>query len=263
MLLVEDNPINQRVATAMLEHLGFDVDAVTDGHGAVTAALQMHYRAVFMDCQIPGLDGCQATAEIRRRQEPDRRTPIIAITASATNADQQRCLAAGMDDFLAKPLTLKALAAILARWAPEGTVAAIADDPAASLLNDTVDPGPADSGRAVLDADVVARLERLGAAAGEDLMAALATLFLADADARIVALRQALADGDPAAIVRSAHSLTGSSANLGATALSRLCATLATGSAAADLVARQALVDGIEVELGRVRNALSALVPAA
>jgi two-component system sensor histidine kinase/response regulator len=244
VLLAEDNAINQRVGAAMLAHLGFEVDVVADGTAAVKAALQTHYAAILMDCQIPILDGYQATGEIRRLEEPGRRTPIIAVTSSATESDEQRCLAAGMDDFLAKPLRLKALAAALDRWAPEAS-----------------DAG--DSRAPVLDPLVVARLERLGAAAGEDLMGQLATLFLADADALISALRLALAEGDAAEVVRAAHTLSGSSANLGATDLARLCASLAAHRGPGEPVGREVLFAGIEAEHARVRAALGLLVPAA
>lgn len=264
VLLAEDNLINQRVAVAMLRHLGFDVDIVADGAKAVKAAMRTSYQAILMDCQIPGLDGYQATAEIRRLQGTSTRTPIIAVTGSASMADEQRCLAAGMDDFLAKPLRLKSLGAALERWAPQGSIASISDELANPAQAGAMGPGcVADSGRAVLDVLVVARLERLGAASGENLMGQLAALFLADADSRIGALRLALAEDDTAEIVRSAHSLTGSSANLGATELSRLCGVLARDGAATDMVGRGALIDRIEAELERVRAALGALVPAA
>jgi two-component system sensor histidine kinase/response regulator len=264
VLLAEDNGINQRVGVLMLEHLGFDVDVVADGTEAVKAASQTDYRIILMDCQIPHLDGYQATGEIRRLEEPGRRTPIIAVTASVSEADRQRCLAAGMDDYLAKPLRLKTLAAALARWAPEASRVGVVDARADVDPSDRRDlTYAADSGQPVLDPHVVARLERLGAAAGEDLMTQLATLFLADADALISVLRRALAEGDAAAVVRSAHTLSGSSANLGATDLARLCAALASHSGADDLVGGEELFASIEAELKRVRSALGLLVPAA
>lgn len=261
VLLAEDSVVNQRVGTAMLEHLGFAVDVVADGTEAVTASIHTHYRAILMDCQIPGLDGYQATGEIRRREDPSRRTPIIAVTSAAGDVDQQRCLAAGMDDYLAKPLHLRTLAAALARWAPAGP-------PVSGVQPAESDPSSGrtyvpDSARPVLDARVVARLERLGAASGHDLVGQLARLFLVEADARISALRLALAEGDAAEVVRSAHTLSGSSANLGATDLARLCATLSLHNRAADLVGRTELLTGIEAELERVRSALGLLVPAA
>jgi two-component system, sensor histidine kinase and response regulator len=264
ILLAEDNLINQRVGVAMLAHLGFEVDVVADGPAAVDAALHTGYQAILMDCQIPGLDGFRATGEIRRREEPGRRTPIIAVTSSATESAGQRCLAAGMDDHLAKPLRLKTLTAALDRWVPAARWVRRVDGPAEpDPPSRRGAPYASDAGRGVLDAHVVARLERLGAAAGEDLLGQLVTLFLADADTLISALRLAIAVGDAAAVVRSAHTLSGSSANLGATDLAGLCAGLAAQPRAAEPVGRAELLAQIEAELGRVRAALGLLVPAA
>lgn len=263
ILLAEDHPINQRVASAMLENLGFRVDVVVDGAEAVRAVTLTPYRAILMDCQIPVLDGYRATREIRRLEGRSPRTPIIAVTASGTRADQERCLAAGMDDYLTKPLSLKSLASVLARWAPSGSNLAVAVDlPEATPaieVGPAVVAGPTSP---VLDAQVVGRLERLGKAAGEDLMGQLATMFLADADAWVVALREALAGDDAAAVLRSAHTLSGASANLGATDLARLCATLATDGAAGDLAGGEALLGEVEAELSRVRSALDPRRPA-
>ena len=258
ILVAEDNPLNQRVATVMLEHLGYRVDVVADGVDAVKAATVTPYRAILMDCQIPVLDGYQATGEIRRLQGASRHTPIIAVTASATDSDQQRCLAAGMDDYLAKPLSLKTLATVLGRWAPSGhdvVIAAVA----AEALPATLGTHAAVPAVPVLDALVVGRLERLGKTVGEDLMGQLAILFLADADASVVALREAHAGNDAAAMIRTAHTLRGASANLGATELARLCATLAGDGSAGDLIGDGALLEAVEVELERVRSALEML----
>ena len=120
VLLCEDNPINQRVLQAMLEHLGCDVDVVADGGDAVKAVIQTPYRTILMDCQLPGMDGYQATREIRRLQGSSRRTPIIAVTGTATHSERRQCLAAGMDDYLAKPVTLTSLGNVLGRWCPAG-----------------------------------------------------------------------------------------------------------------------------------------------
>jgi CheY-like chemotaxis protein len=119
VLLAEDNLVNQRVASAMLVNLGYAVDIVSDGAEAVAAATTTRYRAILMDCQMPVMDGYQATAQIRSLHRESSRTPILAVTASAMKSDLQRCLDAGMDDYLSKPVRLKALAAVMARWAPE------------------------------------------------------------------------------------------------------------------------------------------------
>ena len=263
ILLAEDNPVNQRVGTAMLENLGFRVDVAGDGAAAVRAALCTKYEAILMDGQMPILDGYQATMEIRRLQAGSHHTPIIAVTGSTMKSDQQRCLAAGMDDYLAKPLDLQALQDVLTRWASDGLGPIDVGDPSEPPPPIHVGLGHLDDpNRPVLDVEVVDRLQRLGEAAGEDLLGQLAALFLTDADARVVALHEAIGRDDAAAVVRSAHTLSGASANLGATALARLCATLAADSAVGDLVGGETLLGALEDELGRVRSALQSAAPA-
>lgn len=245
VLLAEHDLIDQRVAEAMLRHLGFTFDVVSDGVEAVAAAMSKSYRAILIACALPVMNGYDATAEIRRREAA--RVPIIAITGAGPGEGLHQWTAAGMDDHVAKPLNLSVVAAVLALWVPPKTGAGAAK-PA----------GPAEP--VVLDAAVIRRLERLGEATGQDLMGQLATLFLADSDARIQELRDALAHHDADAVVRSAHTLSGSGANLGATELARLCATLSMPSAAADPGYSKTLFDGIEAELQRVRSALGLLV---
>jgi CheY-like chemotaxis protein/HPt (histidine-containing phosphotransfer) domain-containing protein len=255
ILVAEDNPVNQRVVRAMLEHLGFHVDVVSDGAEAVNAAARTRYRTIVMDCQLPILDGYLAASEIRRWQGASRHAPIIAVTASGTESDQQRCLAAGMDDYLVKPLTMRSLEAALARWAPDSTDADAPvgpDDPR----------GPDDDGEPALDADIVDRLERLGDATGEDLMGQLTILFLSDADAHLAAMREAYGSNDIAAVVRSAHTLKGASGNLGATQLARLFSALSVDVTANDPRAGGELLDAIGAELARVRRALDTRIAA-
>src|SRR6185436_5230182 len=96
--------------------LGFAVDTATDGHEAVAAAASRSYAAILMDCQMPNLDGYEATAAIRAREPVGRRTPIIALTANAFGAVRDECLAAGMDDYIAKPTTVGSVSAVLDQW---------------------------------------------------------------------------------------------------------------------------------------------------
>jgi CheY-like chemotaxis protein len=113
LLLVEDNLINQKVAVAILSGAGYQVDTVVDGTAAVQASETESYDAILMDCQMPELDGYEATAAIRDQQGSRRRTPIIAMTASARREDRERCLAAGMDAYLSKPISKDALLAVV------------------------------------------------------------------------------------------------------------------------------------------------------
>ena len=121
VLVVEDNEINQLVAQGILEHLGFTVDVAENGQDALEAWARTAYDAVLMDCQMPVMDGFQATGEIRRAEGPLRHTPIIAMTAGAMEGDRERCLDAGMDDYVSKPVAPADVEAALNRWVPVTT----------------------------------------------------------------------------------------------------------------------------------------------
>jgi CheY-like chemotaxis protein len=118
ILLVEDNLINQHVAVAVLKKLGFTADLAINGEEAVMAATATSYDLVLMDCQMPVLDGYKASRRIRELEGEARRTPIVAMTANAMEGDRERCLEAGMDDYIPKPVTLDGLRGILQQWLP-------------------------------------------------------------------------------------------------------------------------------------------------
>jgi CheY-like chemotaxis protein len=120
-LLVEDNKINQKVAQALLSRLGYSVDLAENGLQAVTAAHQMRYALILMDVQMPEMDGLEATRQIRAMDGPNRRSPIVALTANAMQSDEDACRAVGMDDFLSKPFHRDMLAACLGRWIKTAT----------------------------------------------------------------------------------------------------------------------------------------------
>jgi PAS domain S-box-containing protein len=116
ILIAEDNPVNQRLARLQVERLGFQVDIVSNGDEALDALHHLPYTLVLMDCQMPGMDGYDVTRELRRRESGGRHTPVIAMTANAYSSDRDRCLDAGMDDYLTKPVSLRSLGEILDRW---------------------------------------------------------------------------------------------------------------------------------------------------
>ena len=115
MLLAEDHPVNRQIALSLLSGLGLDVDLAADGEEALERVATQDYDLIVMDVEMPRLDGIAATRELRRRY-PERRVPIIAATASNADEDRQRCLAAGMDDFVSKPIKPEALRELLGKW---------------------------------------------------------------------------------------------------------------------------------------------------
>jgi PAS domain S-box-containing protein len=265
VLVVEDNLTNQKVLIALLASLGYRADVAANGVDAVEAVRLHHYAVVLMDCQMPVMDGYEATEKLRAIEGADRHTCVIAVTATAMAADRERCLAAGMDDDLAKPLSVESLAAVLAHSAPDKSELNLATVPARRArdthfgrteVDETAGDALAAAEAPALDAQFIERLERLGADAGEDLVEQLTALFLADADMGVAAMRDALAGEDAATLVRCAHALRGASANVGANALAGLCATLEAGSASGNLAVGQAQLAAAETELGRVRSAL-------
>lgn len=116
LLVVDDNLINQKVAVKMLEILGYRTDVAGNGHEALLALARHRYDLVFMDCQMPEMDGFEATHNIRTHERPGSHLPIVAMTANTMTGDREHCLGAGMDDFVSKPVKSQELQRVLTRW---------------------------------------------------------------------------------------------------------------------------------------------------
>jgi CheY-like chemotaxis protein/HPt (histidine-containing phosphotransfer) domain-containing protein len=252
VLVVEDNPVNQAVAMAILAKLGYGAEVAGNGREAVEAVVLGDYGAVLMDCQLPVMDGYQATAEIRRREGTDRHIPIIAMTAAALPGDRERCLAAGMDDYIAKPVLVGDVQAALSRW-----LRAEATGPQPSASAD-----PAESARGVLDSDRLAELGQLGSAGnGPEFLSMLVDCFLTRAPADLASLCAAVERGDVVAMVQVAHRLKGAAATLGSAGMVDLCQELEALASAGALPPAPGLLGCLEEEFGRVTSALDAVVP--
>jgi CheY-like chemotaxis protein len=207
ILLVEDNPVNCEVAAGMLETLGCTARSVENGWLALEALSCESYDAVLMDCHMPVMDGMTATAEIRRREQAGggARMPIIALTANAMEGDRERCLAAGMDDFLTKPFTLQKLASLLRRWL---------------ALNALPEPERREGPRApLIDAGV---LRNIASLARPTLLNSMIELYMAHSPELLGAIERAVANGQPATLSEALHTFKSSTANLGGVRLAML-----------------------------------------
>jgi CheY-like chemotaxis protein len=244
VLVVEDNDINRVVALRTLERLGYRTAAARNGAEAVEKFAPETYSAVLMDCQMPVMDGYEATARLRAAEAGINHTPIVAMTAGALAGDRERCLAAGMDDYIAKPVAFEELAALLARWAPVERLAEAAAPPASS---------PSGS---PLDARVLGQLRALDAP-GSGFLHGVIGLFLATAPGRIDALSEASRRGDTATVRTLAHALRSACGNVGAQRMHDLCREI-EDEAERGPAGREALAQALRDEYGHVREALQA-----
>ncbi len=219
VLVADDKSVNQLVAQRLLQKRGFQVDIAANGREAVEMHRRGHYEAIFMDCQMPELDGYEATVEIRRHEGGERHTPIIAMTASTVMGEQERCMESGMDGYLGKPLDPAVLDEMLARELRPRALARVTMAPADAREGDT-------GGRPeVLDPDTLAEICDDDAS----LRAELVAMFTAESSASIEQLARALAAGDDGAARQTAHALGGSAAMLGATRVAAIAAELEAG----------------------------------
>ena len=257
VLVAEDNDINRKVIQRQLALLGIAVDVANDGLAALERWRSGRYGLLLTDLHMPGLDGYQLTAAIRQEEGAGRRLPIIALTANALQGEDQRCRAAGMDDYISKPVQLELLGAKLARWLPPAADPGRAPPVAGGAGQRSDGAGAAGPARAAAPALPVAPAldERvLAALIGDD--AALIAEFLSDyavsAAASATELRAAAALDRWDTVAGVAHRLKSSSASVGALGLADTCARIESAGEAGEVPALQALLPAFEAELTRV-----------
>ena len=245
ILLAEDNPVNQKVALRQLDKMGYSAEAVANGLEVLDALNRIPYDLVLMDCQMPELDGYAATAEIRRREGTARRTPIIAMTAHALQGDRERCLAAGMDDYISKPVKADELTAVLERWLSNrpatGHVAPAAPPPAiAPTENPSVN---FERLRQTCDGD-------------EQFTRELVDSYLTQTTTQIDQLRTAIAGADAARVERLAHTAAGASLAMGMIAIVPMLREIEAMGHIKQLIGAAELCDQAEREMERIKAAL-------
>ncbi|WP_437683776.1 response regulator [Sorangium sp. So ce131] len=267
VLVVEGNAVHQKVAAFMIEKRGYRVDAVGSGRAAVEAVRRGAYAAVLLSCQkMPAEDVAAWAAEIRRAERPDRRTPLLAMTTDAGSGARERCLAAGMDDWLAKPLRQDEVDRVLRTWCAasrSGLYEAAHHDagpPSVELAPPTLTtPSPAPPSPASR-APAAAPPTRRGAlrAVEPDVVHEVTALFLTEAPARVAAMREAAARGALGELEQLAWALYESADKLAALSLKELCARLDRAARAGTPESAGEAVQAIAREVERVQASLAA-----
>lgn len=255
VLLAEDNLVNQKVAMKTLEKLGYRADVVSNGAEAVEALRSREYSLVLMDVQMPGMDGMEATRRIRdpRTGALNPRMPIVALTAHAMAGDRQKCLDAGMDDYLSKPIRLDELSAVMSRWLAPAPIDRQTPGGQQDLGEPQIPPLRDDATaqtEQVIDESVLLDLLDGDRAAATEITAD----FLDDAPRQVAGLRTAAAAGDLDLVRERAHTLKGASASVGAAPLRRLSTTVEQNAAAGDTDALFDLLGQIEHQLQRLEE---------
>jgi PAS domain S-box-containing protein len=263
VLMAEDNSVNQIVARNMFKRMGCTFDIVPNGRDALDAVKRGGYDIVLMDCQMPVLDGYEATKAIRAweaTQGGERRIPIVALTANALVGDADLCLSVGMDDHLAKPYSRNQLTATMARWLPEGLVQ-MASNTRAAVAAATAS-APAADVAVTLNQRALDNIRSLDPDGEAGVLREVVGIYIEEAPGHLAALRQALGRGDGAELARVAHAMKSASHNVGASQLGEGCRQLEALGRAGNLAHAAMMVDDIEAQMQAVLPLLRAEVEA-
>ena len=253
VLVAEDNESNLIVASAHLERVGLRVTVAADGLQALELLARERFDLVLMDCQMPVIDGFEATRQLRQREsESGCRVPVVALTANAMPGDRERCIAAGMDDYLPKPYTGDEMMRVLRRWLPaerrqENLTAAFARSPLPDLP-------------AALDPAALEKIRALSPEKAETLVVQLLQAYQKTASRDMARLEQALLEGDAALAGRAAHALKSSSYNVGAIRFGELLQEAETSGRQGDMPGIRRGIDVLYAEWGRVTQAVGELL---
>ncbi len=248
VLVAEDNPSSQVVAATMLQFIGCKADVVSSGRAAVAMVLQHTYDIVLMDCNMPDMNGFEATDEIRRLEGNKKHTIIIALTANAIKGFREKCLAAGMDDYLSKPIRSSTLQGIVARWAV----------PVRHFTSQNPEPlcemdGHEASAGAVFDAARLHKLLRMFKKTGKDFVPTVVKPYLENVEKNIPALYAAVEEKNFSGVYKTAHYLLGGSRNLGLQKLSEICTGIQDNATRDNHANVRELVIALERELPLVK----------
>ncbi|MCW5317725.1 response regulator [Nostoc sp. KVJ3] len=264
ILLVEDVLVNQKIALKMLQRLGFRADVANNGREALEALQRQRYDIVFMDIQMPEMDGWETTIRIRQEFSPHAQPWITAMTAHARLEDRQECLRVGMDDYISKPIRIEAMEAVLKNFeiqqCQDSESADLIDLPESALLSISSDPCL----EKTIDQRFLQELENMGESDGKHLVAELIQIYLKDAPMRIQTIKEAITLKDRSKLQKAAHALRSPSLSIGAVKLGDICETLekaAINQPLEQIDQIYGLINQLESEYKNFITALQSLYP--
>jgi CheY-like chemotaxis protein/HPt (histidine-containing phosphotransfer) domain-containing protein len=236
--VVEDSDINRKLAIGMLRKFGYSPDVAQDGSEAVEMVRQQRYDLVFMDLQMPVMDGLEATRHILAMLPANRRPRIVAMTANALPTDRQRCLDAGMDDYIAKPILPASVQQLIERWSPQRA------------------PTPGDVPDSLVDEAILKELAALDEPESPSIVRGLLSDYINETPAALSAIKQHLHTGDMTELGRRAHKLAGTSASLGAKGVAEVCYRIEHSVGRGETSVLPGLVEELEMRFTRTRASL-------
>jgi len=252
ILVVEDNRLNQKVAILLLEKLGMTAEVAANGIEALKAMAEKPYSLILMDCHMPDMDGFQATMAIRQREaENGTYTPIIAVTALTTAGDRQRCLDAGMDDYIAKPIEKDLLKSKIDQWLL--TAMAVHNPGSAALFRESIA-----SAELIAPDDEAVNFGELKEFYGEVQLSQMLCSFISQSDARIAQLENYIREKNIQAVTILANELKKSCAAIGAKQLAKLCLYLQLATTKTDWIEAQETFSSIQRSFTKGRMLLQA-----
>ena len=254
VLLAEDNAVNRKVALGMLKKLGFTAHSVADGAQVLSALSERTYDLVLMDCQMPVMDGYEAARRIRALEKPGgKRIPVVAMTAYAMSGDRERCIQAGMDDYLAKPISIEALSAALASWLPHREGPGGTDE----SPRRSEPPAPREEAETCSKSAVWRKDELLNRLLGdEEMTREILEAFLEDIPREMDSLAAAVAVGNTPTVELLAHTIKGAAGNVGSEGLRSAAFEMESAAKKGDLSGAQALLKSIRQEFEHLKAAI-------
>jgi len=248
VLIAEDNPVNQKLLRRVLQQLGYTSDMVENGVEVVEAVNRKHYDLVFMDVHMPEMDGMEATRLIVNSKMRERRPIIVAVTADALQGDKEKCLQAGMDDYITKPIRIADIQGVLNRWGKiASTRSAQSEKPAGTSETDVLE-------HAMLD-----RIQQLGLETDPDFILELIDSYAPLFQKQYANLQDAYAKKDTGKLHYAAHALKGASLNIGATHLAAVCRSIEDSTEQKDFDTVGTLIEDLNETLQKTSAALQAI----